>query len=74
MLNVLMTEMRLQSSRIVDLVGQCIAAGVSQHVWMRLEAKPNPARPPTRSTILANPAVVNGVPRSEVNTKGDFGF
>ena len=29
---------------------------------------------PTRPIIIANAAVVNGVPRSEVNTKSDFGF
>jgi hypothetical protein len=35
--------------------------------------KPNPASTPARSIILAKPAVVNGVPRSEVKTKGDLG-
>ena len=33
----------------------------------------NLATLPARSIIRANPAVVNGAPRSEVNTKGDFG-
>jgi hypothetical protein len=28
---------------------------------------------PARSIIRAKPAVVNGAPRSDVNTKGDFG-
>jgi hypothetical protein len=28
---------------------------------------------PARSTMRANPAVVNGAPRSDVNTKGDLG-
>src|SRR6516164_8417689 len=35
--------------------------------------KPNLATSPARSIMRAKPAVVNGAPRSEVNTKGDFG-
>jgi hypothetical protein len=35
--------------------------------------KPSFADSPARSISLANPAVVNGDPRSDVNTKGDFG-
>src|SRR3974390_3198144 len=31
------------------------------------------ASTPARSIILATPAVLKGAPRSEVNTKGDFG-
>jgi hypothetical protein len=35
--------------------------------------KPRPAASPARSTIRAKPPVVNGDPRSDVNTNGDFG-
>jgi hypothetical protein len=35
--------------------------------------KPSFASTPARSTMRANPAVVNGDPRSEVNANGDFG-
>ena len=35
--------------------------------------KPSLAALPTRSTIRANPAVVNGAPRSDVKINGDFG-
>ena len=34
--------------------------------------KPNFATAPTRSIIRANPAGLNGAPRSDVNTNGDL--
>ena len=37
MLDVLVAKVGLQRSRVVPLVGQGVAAGVSQHVRMRLE-------------------------------------
>ena len=66
-----MAEIGLKRPRVVALVGQREAAGVPQHVRVRLEAEPGAS--PARSTMRAKPAVVNGAPRSVVNTKGDFG-
>jgi hypothetical protein len=40
---------------------------------MGFEAEPCLHTGPARSTIRAKPVVVNGAPRSEVKTKGDFG-
>ena len=63
---------RPAAPRIVALVGQREATGMPQHVRMGLEAQPGLDRqraPP----CLAKPAVVNGEPRSDVNTNGDLG-
>ena len=49
-----MPEIGLQRARVVPLVGQRIAAGVPQHVRVRLEAKL--ASLPARSTMRAKPA------------------
>jgi hypothetical protein len=54
------------------LVRQRKATGMPEHVWVSLEAQRG-NRAPARSTIRAKPAVVNGAPRSEVNTNGDLG-
>ena len=70
-LNVVVAEVRLQRPCVVPLVGQRVTAGVPQHVRVRLEAQLGLV--PARSIMRANPAVVNGAPRSDVNTKGDFG-
>ena len=48
------------------------ATGLAQHV--RRAAKPSLASAAARSTMRAKPAVVNGGPRSLVNTNGDLGF
>ena len=66
-----MAEIRLQRARVGALVGKLKAAGVTEHVRVRLE--PSLAATPSRATILRHPAVVKGEPRSEVNTNGDFG-
>ena len=68
----LVAEISLQGPRIVAPVGQGEAAGVPQHVRVHLE----PAEPGGHASALqkpGKPAVVNGEPRSEVNTNGDFG-
>lgn len=39
MLNVLMTEIRLQGARVVSVVRELVAACVPQHVRMHLEAQ-----------------------------------
>ena len=58
-LNVAVTQIRLQGTRVVTFIGQREAAGVPQHVRSSAAA-------PARSTSRAKPAVVNGAPRSEV--------
>jgi hypothetical protein len=68
-LNVPVAEIGLQGARIVALVSQRVAAGVPQHMRVRLE-NASLASVPTRSTVRAKPAVLKGAPRSEVNTKG----
>ena len=46
MLNVAVAEVGLQGAGVVALVGQGITAGVSKHVWVRLEGQFGlPARP-----------------------------
>src|ERR1019366_10156234 len=46
MLNVSVAEVGLQGAGVVALVGQGITAGVSKHVWVRLEGQFGlPARP-----------------------------
>ena len=40
MLDVLVAEVVLQSSSIVAVIGQLEAAGMAQHVWMRLDFEP----------------------------------
>jgi hypothetical protein len=47
------------------------AASVPEHMGCALND--NLATLPARSIILAKPAIVNGAPRSDVNTKGDLG-
>ena len=70
-LDVLVTEVGLKRPRVVALRRQCETAGVPQHVWMRLETELSfYARP------FHHPSETGrgeGRPRSEVNTKGDFG-
>jgi hypothetical protein len=52
----------------MPVMGQLIAQACLSMCGCAL--KPSSAARPTRSTILENPAVVNGAPRSDVNTKG----
>ena len=40
-LDIAMTEIRLQRSRIMSLVRQSISTGMPEHVWVRLKAKPS---------------------------------
>ena len=65
-----MTEVALERPRVVPLVGERVAAGMAQHGGWGLKA--NLASNPARSIMRAKPAVVNGAPRSEVKTNGDF--
>jgi hypothetical protein len=66
-----MAEISLQGARVGALVGKLKAAGVTEHVRVRLE--PSLAATPSRATILRHPAVVKGEPRSDVNTNGEAG-
>ena len=71
-LNVAVAEVSLQRSRIVSSVGQCIYPQECRSMC-GCALKASLATFPARSIIRAKPAAVNGAPRSEVNTKGDFG-
>jgi len=55
----------------VRSVGQRVAAGVPQHVRMRFE--PELGLDSRTFDHARDPAVLNGAPRSEVNTNGDLG-
>ena len=66
-----MTKIGLQGAGVVAVIGELVAAGMPQHVRMRLEAELRPV--PARSIMRANPAGLNGAPRSDVNTNGDLG-
>jgi hypothetical protein len=71
MLNVSMTEIGLQGPRIVAL-----RARAKPQAWRSICGwllNPRPAAAPARSTRRVKPAVVNGEPRSDVNTNGDLG-
>ena len=71
MLDVLVPEVRLKGSCVMPLGGQREPAGV-RSMW-GCALKPSLASTPARSTMRANPAVLKGAPRSEVNTNADFG-
>ena len=60
----------LERPRIVAPVCKRVPARMPQHVRVGLECQLGPF--PARSIIRAKPAVVNGAPRSDVNTKGDL--
>ena len=64
-------EIGLQRPGVVALVGQREATGVPQHVRVNLEAEPGSLASALQHAGKA--AVVNGEPRSDVNTNGDFG-
>jgi hypothetical protein len=71
-LNVAVTEVRLQGARVMAGIGQGEAARVSQHVRARLEGEAG--RLAGTLDLLAKPAVANGAPRSLVKTNGDGGL
>jgi hypothetical protein len=64
-----MPEPSLDRPGVVPLVGECVAAGMPQHVWVGLELQPGASA--ARSIIRAKPAVVNRDPRSLTKTNGD---
>ena len=66
-----MAEVSLKRPRVVSLIGQRVTARVPEHVRVGLERQLG--RITALSIIRAKPAVVNGVPHSEVNANGDFG-
>jgi hypothetical protein len=61
----------LDRAGVVPFVGEGEAAGVPQHVRVRLELQAGKAA--ARSIIRAKSAVMKGEPRSLTNTKGDVG-
>ena len=65
-----MAEVGLQGAGIVALVGQGEATGVPQHVRVDLEAELGSLA--SALHMRAKPAVVNGEPRSVVNTNGEW--
>ena len=67
-----MPEMRLDRARVVAIIGELVAAGVTEHVGMRLDAWS--AAVTARSTVRVDPAADSGAPRSETNTNGDDGL
>ena len=68
MLNVLVPEIGLQRARIDAVVRQLVAARMPQHVRVNREVEAG-CDAQTRHH-LGKPAVVNGAPRSDVNTNG----
>jgi hypothetical protein len=64
-------EVSLQRPSVMASVCQRIAASMPEHVRVRLKAEL--CLDPARSIIRAKPAVVNGAPRSDVNTNCDLG-
>ena len=64
-----MSEIRLDRARVVAVVGELVAAGVAQHVSVRLDAQIG--REAARSIMREKPGADSGAPRSETNTNGD---
>jgi hypothetical protein len=71
-LNVPVAEVGLQGPRVVPLVRQRVAAGVPEHVRVRLEAQLCLGTRPLDHAGEASS--VNGAPRSDMKTKGDLGL
>ena len=71
-LDIPVAEISLQGSGVVPLVGKCVAAGMAEHVRMGLKAQLGLGCQPAGSCGRTH-AVLKGAPRSDVNTKGDFG-
>jgi hypothetical protein len=63
-LDVAVSEIGLDRARVVAIVGELVAAGVAQHVGMRLDAQ-------IGRHMREKPGADSGAPRSETNTKGD---
>jgi hypothetical protein len=71
MLDIPMTEIRLNAARIMPSIRKSKAAGMAKHV--RMYPKPCQASSAQRSSILAKPAVDSGAALSETNRNGDAG-
>ena len=65
-----MSEVSLQCTGVVAVVGQLVTASVPKHVRMRLDSQLRRNR--CRSTMREKPGAESGAPRSETNTNGDF--
>lgn len=66
-----MPEVSLQRPRVVPFIGQRKPTCVSQHMSVSLEAQLAPC--PGSLDHSGEPGVLNGAPRSDVNTKGLLG-
>jgi hypothetical protein len=66
-----MTQVCLQRPRIVAPVCKCVPARMAQHVRVRLDRKFGPGGGSIDHAREASGG--EWVPRSDVNTKGDFG-
>jgi hypothetical protein len=71
MLDVTVSEIRLQRPLVMASVGQGVATSMPQHVGIGLKAQLGVK---ARSIIRAKPAGVKGVARSDVKTNGDLAF
>jgi hypothetical protein len=71
-LNVAMPEIGLDCARVVAIVGELVAAGMAQHVGMRLDAQIGHGGCPLDHA--EKPGADSGAPRSETKTKGEAGF
>src|SRR4029077_12358141 len=70
MLDRLVAKIGLDRPGIDAVVGQLEAAGVAQHVRVDLHIEPSSLTSALDHRLKAR--LVNGVPRSDVNTNGDF--
>jgi hypothetical protein len=69
-LNVAVSEIRLDGTRVVAIVGELVTAGVAEHVWA-CALMPSSAAAAARSIMREKPGADSGAPRSETNTNGD---
>ena len=64
-----MPEIGLDRTRVVTMVGELLAAGMAEHVSVRLDAQIG--RGAARSIMREKPGADSGAPRFETNTNGD---
>ena len=65
-----MPQVSLQRPRIDAVIRELVAAGVAQHVRVRLDAELGATA--ARSIMREKPGAEKGAPRSDTNTKGDL--
>jgi hypothetical protein len=67
-----MAHVSLDSSRIVAVIGELVAAGMPQHVGVSFDSQAGFGG--ARSIIREKPGADNGAPRSDTNTNGEAGL